>query len=68
MNINLEMISKALAENCMTWKDLSAISGVSTVTLARINKGVQEPQPITVGRICRALNLSIDQIIKTEEK
>lgn len=67
MDINLNAVHKALAENCLTWKDLSKLTGISTTSLARINGNSQKPQPITIGRIARALNLSIDEITMSEK-
>lgn len=67
MNINIDVINLELARMCMTWKDLSQLSGISTVTLAKINKGFRNPKPITIGKIAKALNVDIEKIIKSEE-
>lgn len=66
MKINTDVINRELARLCMTWKDLSKKSGVSTVTLSKINKGFENPKPITVGKIAIALGCSVEQLIKTE--
>ena len=66
MKINTEVINRELARTCMTWKDLSKLSGISTVTLAKINKGFQNPKPITIGKIAIALGVPVEQIIKSE--
>lgn len=66
MNINTEAINRELARLCMTWKELSEKSGISTVTLARINKGFQNPKPKTIGRLANALKVDVEILIKTE--
>ncbi len=68
MNLDVKALNKELARNCMTWKELSEKSGVSTVTLSRINQGKQDAKPLTVGRIANALNVEIETIIKTEDQ
>ena len=66
MNLNVGALNRELARNRMTWKDLSEKSGVSTVTLSRINQGKQDAKPLTVGKIAQALNVDVEQIIKNE--
>lgn len=66
MKLNRDAFYTELARNCMTLKDLSTISGINAVTLTRINKGIQEPQPVTVGKIAIALGCSVEQLIKSE--
>lgn len=67
MNINRRVFAKELARNCMTLKELSNRSGVNVVTLTRIRRGVQIPQPITVGKIARALNVSVEDLVTDGE-
>jgi len=64
MKINHTVLLTELARKCMTLRDLSIISGVNTVTLTRIKTGVQEPQPITIGKIARALEIEVERLIE----
>lgn len=66
MKLNRDALYTELARNCMTLKELSLISGINTVTLTRINRGLQEPQPITVGKMALALGVPVEQLIKSE--
>ncbi len=68
MNINKNVFARELARNCLTLKELSAISGVNVVTLTRVKRGIQIPQPITVGKIAKALNISIEDLVSGEEQ
>lgn len=68
MNINIQALNRELARNCMTWKELSEKSGISTFTLARINKGFQNAKPKTIGILANALGIEVEQIIKTEDQ
>lgn len=67
MRINREALYTELARSCMTLKDLSEKSGVNTVTLTRINRGTQEPQPLTVGKIAKALNVDVEILLAKED-
>ena len=64
MKIDRSIFMTELARNCMTLKDLSVKSGVNTVTLARIKNGSQEPQPATIGKIAKALNITVEALIE----
>lgn len=66
MVIKRDVLANELARNCMTWKDLSEKSGVNTVTIHRVKSGTQEPMPATVGRLARALGVSVEHLIGEE--
>lgn len=67
MRINRTAFQNSLANNCMTLKELSRMSGVNTVTLTRINQGTQNPMPATVGRIAKALGVPVETLLIKEE-
>lgn len=66
MTIDRDKFLTELARNCLSLRELSEASGLNVVTLTRIKQGNQVPLPATIGRIARALNCSVEQIIKSE--
>ncbi len=66
MNLEIYVVNRMLAEKCMTWRELSKESGISPVTLARINSGVQKATPKTIGRIAKGLNTTVESITGKE--
>lgn len=63
MKINKEKLLLALAKSCLSLTELSILSGVNTVTLTRVCKGTQNPLPKTIGKIAKALNVTIESLI-----
>lgn len=59
MKLDLAMANKAYSA-----KELSQKCGVSQVTIVRITKGVQEARPGTVGKIAKALDVPVIDIIE----
>lgn len=66
MKINNERFEVALASSCMALKELSEKSGVRQETIARIKKSLQNPNPSTVGKIAKALGVTVQELIETE--
>lgn len=66
MRIDRTVFLNELARNCMTINDLSKKAGVSYVTVHRIKNGTQEPMPKTVGKLAKALNVTVETLIKEE--
>lgn len=67
MKINLDRLDLAQANACMTGKEIQAKARISDVSLARIRRGEQEPRPQTVGRLARALGVSVEYLIEQKE-
>lgn len=67
MKIDKIKLDCAMAEKTYTVKKLSKESHVSQVTIARITKGYQKARPNTIGKIAKALDVSIDNIICKED-
>lgn len=59
--IKLETI---LAKECMTYSDLSNKSNVSRTTIQKMVNRKIEPRPATVGKIARALNVDVRELIE----
>lgn len=64
MKIDSKKLDIAMAEACLTVNELSKQSGVNVVTLTRLRKGNQELMPKTVGKIARALDISVEELIQ----
>jgi DNA-binding Xre family transcriptional regulator len=64
MKIDSKILDIAMAEACLTVNELSKQSGVNVVTLTRLRKGNQELMPKTVGKIARALDISVEELIQ----
>jgi transcriptional regulator with XRE-family HTH domain len=64
MKISNEILNLALVNSCLSMIELSKLSGVNKVTLTRISKGTQEPMPKTVGRLAKALGISVEELIQ----
>lgn len=44
--------------------ELSKESGVNQVTISRIKAGTQEPRPQTLGKIARALEVKVEDLLE----
>ena len=64
MKINLKRLNLAQAQACLTGKEIQERSQISDVSLARIRSGKQEPRPQTVGRLAKALGVSVEYLIE----
>ena len=64
MQIDNRKLDVIMATQGLTSKELSMVTGVSQVSIARFRRGVQEPRPATIGKIARALNVDVTEIIQ----
>jgi len=51
------------AERQITLRDLEEMSGVSKETISGIERGSRSPQPLTLGKLARALGVDIDDLL-----
>lgn len=66
MKANYKKLGHILLDREMKKKELAQIAGVSTYTINNLNK--KENVTVEVlGRICRALNCTLDDIMEFEE-
>lgn len=63
MKISNAKLNLLLAQKCMQKKDLK--EAVSKTTLSKIAKG-EKISPFIVGKIARALNVDVEEIIEQE--
>jgi transcriptional regulator with XRE-family HTH domain len=65
MKIDNRKLDLIMAAQCLTAEQLSTVTGVSQVSISRFRRGIQQPRPATIGRIAKALNVSVTDIIVT---
>jgi transcriptional regulator with XRE-family HTH domain len=66
MKINIEKLKIAMAEKCLTNQGLCKKAKISLTTLATIKANKREPQTITVGKIAKALNIPVSELVDNE--
>lgn len=63
MRISNEKLLIALANEGMLLKELAEKAGITMEALRNIRKGKSVPKPATVGKIAKALNVNVQEII-----
>lgn len=66
MRISNEKLLLALANEGMLLKELAEKAGITMEALRNIRKGKSIPKPATVGKIAKALNVNVQEIIMEE--
>lgn len=64
MKLDAKKMDAAVGNACMTYKMLSEATGISTCTLARIKNGHQQARPNTIGKIAKALNIKVEDLVE----
>ena len=64
MKIDNKKLDVAMANAGILLQDLARKANVSTETLRNIRKGTRVPRPTTIGKIARALNVNVQDIIE----
>ena len=65
MKIDRQKFEISVANACMNFSELSKKSGISQFTISRIKSGA-ETTPATVGKIAKALNVNVKELIESE--
>lgn len=66
MNVSYKKLWKLLIDRDLKKKDLEAMAGVSHYTMNKLTHGDNVTTDV-LGRICRALNCSLDDIMEFTE-
>lgn len=66
MKIDNQRLDMAMAKACVDVKTLSELSGVSKASLAAARNKSRNPKPATIGKIAKALNVPVGDIIEKE--
>ena len=64
MKIRKNVIELLMAEQGISVAVLSGKTGISSVGISRIKNGLQNPRPATIGKIARALNVPVENLIE----
>ena len=66
MKIDTHKLSVEMARNCWGAEQLSKNAGVSRVTLQRLKSGRQVARPQTIGKLAKALEVKVEDLLKEE--
>lgn len=66
MKIDTHKLSVEMARNCFSTEQLSKDAGVSRVTLQRLKSGRQVARPQTIGKLAKALEVKVEDLLKEE--
>ncbi len=67
MKLDNSKLSIALARKQFTARTLSELSGITESALTKIKTGKQIPRPITIGKIAKALEVDVTELIEQED-
>lgn len=63
MKINAEKLKIAMAEKCLTNKELCQLADIGCLTLTRIKANKRDCRLSTVGKIAKALDIPVSELI-----
>lgn len=66
MLISKNKLESILAKECLTYSDLSSKSKVSRITIQKMVNSKVSSRPVTVGKIAKALGVTVQELIETE--
>lgn len=64
MKVSKKKFDVVIANACLTLGALANKTGVSITTLTRIRSGQQQPRPVTIGKIAKALNVKVEDLVE----
>ncbi|MCC5910160.1 MAG: helix-turn-helix transcriptional regulator [Clostridiaceae bacterium] len=64
MNFSGDKLLLAMANGCMTVGDLAKQAEISRVGLTSYISGKRNPKPATIGKIAKALNVKVEDLIE----
>lgn len=67
MKINRQKLQLAMANACLNMDDLAALAEVSRVSISKYLSGLRNPKPKTIGKIAKALNVPVENLIDVEK-
>jgi transcriptional regulator with XRE-family HTH domain len=68
MKININKLLMAMANACITIGELSSKSGISRTALNNFTTGKGNPKPATIGKIAKALNVNVEDLLDNYER
>lgn len=67
MSVSYKKLWKMLIDRDMKKKDLQAVANISNYTISKLNRGDNVTTDV-LGRICKALNCTFDDICELKNK
>jgi transcriptional regulator with XRE-family HTH domain len=67
LKIDNEKVALTRAEAIMTVRALSKASNVAASTISKIEKGHTEPNLVTIGKLAKALGVSVSSLVKNKD-
>lgn len=67
MKLNIQKLQIAMANACMNKTNLAEASGISRISIGRYFSGKRNPSAKSIGKIAKALNVSVTEIIDVTE-
>ena len=64
MKINFQSLQIAMANACMNKGELAESANISRVSISKYFSGKRTPSPKTIGKIAKALNVPVTDIIE----
>lgn len=64
MKININHVFILMARKCMTNRDMITASGISISAWNKLKNGKSMPNPATIGKIAKALDVDVAEIIE----
>lgn len=68
MIIDKRKLDIAMGTSCYTFSELAIKSGVSRISINKLLTGKTTARPATIGKIAKALNVDVANIIKSEDE
>ncbi len=67
MKLNANKLILAMANACITIGELADKSRVSRTAINKFTTGKGNPKPATIGKLAKALNVSVEDLIEKQE-
>lgn len=67
MKLSTTKLQLVMAEKCMTVTELYKKADISRSTLQQIRTGRNDPKPVTIGKIAKALGVTPSEIVEDYE-
>lgn len=64
MKINIQKTEVAMARACITISEIEKITGIKRQAITAILKGKRNPKPATIGKIAKALNCDVTDLLE----
>ena len=64
MKVDFQKLQIAMANNCMNKSDLAIAVGISRISISKYFSGQRNPSIKTLGRIAKALNVSVADLVE----